>query len=75
MKENRPAKEGKAQIFTRKLQESQCLTCQLQCSTVIFAKLSQPFTDGDLVKECNQSICTEICPENQGYLTKSQCQG
>ena len=35
----------------------------------ITAKSSRPFTDGDFVRECLQSI-TEICPENVSLFSK-----
>ena len=54
-------------------------TCQLQSGTdncshhdlsQTIAKSLQPFTDGDFVRECLQSICTEICPENASLFSK-----
>ena len=57
-------------FFTRKSQESQCLT-RASCNIAqLIAKSSRPFTDGDFVKECIQSICTKICPEKSSLFNK-----
>ena len=57
-------------FFTRKSQETKCLT-RASCKVAqIIAKSSRPFTDGDFVRECLQSICTEICPENASVFSK-----
>ena len=57
-------------FFTRKSQETKCLT-RASCKVAqIIAKSSRPFTDGDFVRECLQSICTEICPENASLFSK-----
>ena len=57
-------------VFTRKSQETKCLTRSSCKVAQIIAKSSQPLTDGDFVRECLQSICTEICSENASLFSK-----
>lgn len=67
LKKNLSAEQS---FFTMKFQEPKSFT-RASCKVAhLIARSSRPFSDGDFIKECLESICTEICPENARLFSK-----
>ena len=39
----------------------------------LIAKKSKPFTDGEFIKQCMESVADIICPAKRGIFLKSIC--
>jgi hypothetical protein len=58
------------QIFTRAAQESTCYVKASYAVAMILAKKSKPYSDGEMVKECLESVVEILCPEKKKDFSK-----
>ena len=58
------------QIFTRAAQESTCYVKASYTVAMILARNSKPYSDGEIVKECMESVVEILCPEKKKDFSK-----
>uniref|UniRef100_A0A6P7HAL3 General transcription factor II-I repeat domain-containing protein 2A-like n=1 Tax=Diabrotica virgifera virgifera TaxID=50390 RepID=A0A6P7HAL3_DIAVI len=58
------------QVFTRANPESTCYVKASYAIAAILAKKSKPFSDGEIVKECLESVAEMLCPEKKKEFSK-----
>ncbi|XP_063989608.1 general transcription factor II-I repeat domain-containing protein 2-like [Diachasmimorpha longicaudata] len=59
------------QIFTRATSESTCYVKASYAVAAILGKKSKAFSEGEIVKECLESVAAIICPEKKKDFSKS----
>lgn len=58
------------QIFSKAAQESACYVKASYAVAMILAKKSKPYCDGEIVKECLESVVEILCPEKKTDFSK-----